>query len=59
MKKFLKEIFSKENLKKAMIYASFTNPRLTSADYLALNNILRETKVNTNTKTQIQMKKAS
>ncbi len=42
MIKFIKEIFSAENLKKAMVYSSFMNPKLTASDYLHLNNILRD-----------------
>jgi hypothetical protein len=59
MKKLLKDMFSRENLKKAMIYASFTNPRLTSRDYLALNNALREIESTTKQETQMEMKKAA
>lgn len=41
MIKFIKEIFSGENLKKAMVYASLGNPNISSSQFAHLSNVLR------------------
>lgn len=41
MKKFLKEIFSSDNLKKAMIGMLLSNPNLTAREYEMFSNEFR------------------
>lgn len=42
MIKFIKEIFSFENFKKAMLYSLSSRPNLTTDDYKNLTNILKD-----------------
>lgn len=42
MIKFIKEIFSVENLQKAMVYGSLSNPNLTTTELIHLSNVLRD-----------------
>lgn len=42
MLKFIKEIFSEENLKRAMIYGSLTNQNISSTELVYLTNVLRD-----------------
>ena len=42
MKKFFKEIFSSENLRKATIYALLSQSNITASDYIRLTNALRD-----------------
>ncbi|WP_459479499.1 hypothetical protein [Clostridium saccharoperbutylacetonicum] len=41
MIKLIKEIFSSENLKRAMIYGSFTNPNITASQLKNLSSVLK------------------
>lgn len=41
MIKFIKNIFSFENLKRAMMYSAFTQANLTTSDYINLINVLK------------------
>ena len=58
MIKLLKEIFSSENLKKAMISSLLLSPNLTSSEYLRLANLYRDMNAKNITK-EIQTKKAA
>lgn len=42
MIKFVKEVFSAENLKKALVYASLANPTISPTEFVHLSNILRD-----------------
>ena len=42
MIKFIKEVFSSNNLKKAMIYSSLSNPNITVSECLNLMSSLKE-----------------
>lgn len=42
MIKFIKEIFSSENLKRAMILVSLTKPNITTSDCLYLHEVIRD-----------------
>lgn len=57
MKKIFKNLFNSEKFKKAMVHILYTNPRLTTAEYIELNNILRNKKENCDE--GMQIKKAS
>lgn len=41
MVKLIKEIFSLENIKKAMVLGLLSNPNLTKYDYLNLNSVIK------------------
>ena len=41
MIKFIKEIFSAENLRRAMVYSSFANPSIGSEEIVRLAKVLR------------------
>lgn len=41
MIKFIKEIFSTENLKKAMVYNSLANPNIRPSEFVHLRNVLK------------------
>jgi len=58
MIKFIKEIFSSENLKKAMIGTLFVNPNLTATEYAHLAKIYRDLNAKTINK-EIQLKKVA
>lgn len=57
MKKFVNKILDSKSFKVAAINMLFSNPRLTSADYLRLSNTIRE--LNQEMPTEVQLKKAS
>ena len=58
MKKFVNKILNSKSFKVAMINMLFSTPRLTSADYLRLSNIIRELNQEMPTR-EVQLKKAS
>jgi len=58
MIKLLKEMFSSENLKKAMVTNLYFNPSLTAQDYLRLANLYKDITEKNITK-EIQTKKAA
>ena len=58
MIKFIKEIFSSENLKKAMIYGLLSQPHVTTSEYVRLAKILRDMDAK-NINKEIQIKKAA
>lgn len=57
MKKFVNKILDSKSFKVAMINMLFSNPGLRSADYLRLNDMIRE--LNQEMPTEVQLKKAS
>ena len=57
MKKFINKILNSKSFKVAMINMLFSTPRLTSADYLRLSNIIRE--LNQEMPREVQLKKVS
>lgn len=42
MLKLIKEIFSLDNLKKAMLYSALTKPNINSSEFAHLSNVLRD-----------------
>lgn len=42
MIKFIKEIFSIENLKRTIIYSSLADPNISTSEFIHLSNILRD-----------------
>ena len=42
MMKFIKEIFSVENLKRAIIYSSLANPNINTSEFIHLTNVLKD-----------------
>lgn len=62
MKKFFKEVFSAENLKKAMIYGSLANPNISVSELVRLSNVLREMEaesINKSINKEAKIKKAA
>ncbi|OOM82142.1 hypothetical protein CLPUN_04810 [Clostridium puniceum] len=57
MKKFINRILSSKSFKMTMINILYSNPTLTSGDYLRLSKIARE--LNQEMPTEVQLKKAS
>ena len=42
MLKFIKEIFSVENFKKAMLYSALTKPNISSSEFVHLSKVLKD-----------------
>lgn len=42
MIKFIKEIFTAENFKRAMLYSSLANPNIRSSEFIHLTNVLKD-----------------
>lgn len=42
MIKFIKEIFSAENFKRAMLYSSIANPNISSSEFVHLSKVLKD-----------------
>ncbi len=59
MKKFVNKILDSKSFKVAMINMLFSNPGLRSADYLRLNEMIRELNQNQEMPIKVQLKKAS
>jgi hypothetical protein len=60
MKKFIKELFSLENLKKAGIYSLLSQSNLPTSEYVRFANLLRDMETNNTTiEVQTKIKKAA
>ena len=59
MKKFVNKILDSKSFKVAMINMLFSNPGLRSADYLRLNEMIRELNQNQEMPKKVQLKKVS